>query len=214
MLQSIIFCLVAAAALGYSFYQFRKVYANIMMAKAEAVEGPTGERWKNMILVAFGQKKMFKRMIPAVLHFMLYVAFVFTQIELIEIFIDGIFGVHRFFADGLGVIYNFIISSIEILSVLAFIATVIFLIRRNILFIPRFNKPEMTGWPKLDANLILIFELILLVCIFTMNGTDEVLQGMDPAHYPDTNLAVTSWLGPAIFGGLGEGTLKVLERLG
>jgi heterodisulfide reductase subunit C len=185
-----------------------------MMAKAEAVEGPTGERWKNMILVAFGQKKMFKRMIPAVLHFMLYVAFVFTQIELIEIFIDGIFGVHRFFADGLGTFYNFIISTIEVLSVLAFIATVIFLVRRNLLFIPRFNKPEMTGWPKLDANLILIFELILLVCIFTMNGTDEVLQGMDPAHYPDTNLAVTSWLGPALFGGLSEGTLKVLERVG
>ncbi len=214
MIQSIIFILVAAAALGYAFFGFRKVYQNIQLGKAEAVTGPTAERWKNMALVAFGQKKMFKRLIPAILHFLLYVAFVFTQIELIEIFIDGIFGVHRFFASGLGVVYNLIISTIEILSVLAFVATFIFLVRRNLLFIPRFNKPEMAGWPKLDANLILIFEIILLLCIFTMNGTDEVLQGMDPAHYPDTNLAVTSWLGPAIFGGLSEGTLKILERVG
>lgn len=214
MVQSIIFLLVASFALGFAFLRFRKVYQNIQLGKAEAVAGPTAERWKNMALVAMGQKKMFKRMIPAVLHLMLYVAFVFTQIELIEIFIDGLFGVHRFFAAPLGGFYNFIISTIEVLSVLAFVATVVFLIRRNVLFIPRFNKPEMTGWPKLDANLILIFELMLLACIFTMNGTDEVLQGLDPAHYPDTNLAVTSWLGPAIFGGLGEGTLHVLERMG
>ncbi|MEO0731383.1 MAG: (Fe-S)-binding protein [Bacteroidota bacterium] len=214
MAQSIIFSLVAIAALGYAFYQFRQVYANIQLGKAEALTGPTGERWKNMLLVAFGQKKMFKRWIPAVFHFILYAAFVITQIELIEIFIDGVFGVHRFFADSMGGFYNFLISVIEILSVLAFVATLVFLIRRNTLKIPRFVKPEMNGWPKLDANLILIFELILLVCIFTMNGTDEVLQSLDPAHYPDTNLAVTGWLGPAIFGGISEGTLKVLERVG
>jgi len=214
MVQSIIFLLVSVAALGYAFVQFRKVFQNIQLGKDEAIKGPTLLRLKNMALVAMGQKKMFKRLIPAVLHLLLYVAFVFTQVELLEIFIDGIFGVHRFFAPLLGGFYNFIIGSIEVLSVLAFVATVIFLIRRNVLFIPRFNKPEMTGWPKLDANLILIFELILLVCIFTMNGTDEVLQSIDPAHYPDTNLAVTGWLGPAVFGGLGEGTLKVLERVG
>ncbi|MGK0334676.1 MAG: heterodisulfide reductase subunit C, partial [Paraglaciecola sp.] len=214
MIQSIIFILVSVVAFGYAFVQFRQVYRNIQLGKEEAVEGPTGDRWKNMLLVAMGQKKMFKRLIPAVLHFTLYVAFVFTQIELVEIFIDGIFGVHRFFAVPLGGLYTFIISTIEVLSVLAFIATVIFLIRRNILFIPRFNKPEMTGWPKLDANLILIFELILLLCIFTMNGTDEVLQRLDPGHYPDTHLAITSWMGPIIFGGLEQGALEVLERIG
>ena len=214
MLQSIIFALVALAALGYAFVQFRKVYLNIQLGKPEELEGPVVARWKNMFLVAFGQKKMFKRLIPAVLHLMLYVAFVFTQIELIEIFIDGIFGVHRFFALPLGGVYDGIISTIEILSVLAFVATVIFLIRRNILFIPRLNKPEMTGWPKLDANLILIFELILLACIFTMNGTDEVLQSMDPEHYPDTNLAVSGLFGPMVFGSLSQSTLMVLERVG
>lgn len=214
MLQSIIFAVVAIAALGYAFYQFSKVYANIQLAKPEEISGPTGQRFKNMFLVAFGQKKMFKRIIPAVLHLLLYVAFVVTQIELIEIFIDGIFGVHRFFALPLSGVYSGLISLIEILSVFAFVATVIFLVRRNVLFIPRFNKPEMQGWPKLDANLILIFELILLACIFTMNGTDVVLQTMDPEHYPEVNLAISSWFGPLVFGGLSEGTLRVLERVG
>lgn len=214
MLQSIVFSLVSILALGYAFLQFRKVYQNIMLGKAEAVVGPAADRWRNMTLVALGQKKMFTRIIPAVLHFALYVAFVFTQIELIEIFIDGVFGVHRWFVGKLGPLYNIIISTIEILSVLAFVATLIFLIRRNALKIPRFRKPEMKGWPELDANLILIFEIVLLLCIFTMNGTDAVLQTMDPEHYPATNFAVTSWLGPALFGGMEEGTLKILERVG
>ncbi|MBC6993443.1 (Fe-S)-binding protein [Neolewinella lacunae] len=214
MVQSIIFSLVAFVALGSAFLRFRRVYSNIQLGKAEPVEGPVAERWKNMLLVAFGQKKMFNRMVPAVLHFVLYAAFVFTQIELIEIFIDGVFGVHRFFATRLGGFYNFVIGTIEVLSLLAFVATVIFLVRRNLLFIPRFHKAEMTRWPKLDANLILIFEVVLLLCIFTMNGTDEVLQSIAPAYYPETNLAVSAWLGPAIFGGLGEGPLRVLERIG
>ncbi|MEO0627090.1 MAG: (Fe-S)-binding protein, partial [Bacteroidota bacterium] len=142
-------------------------------------------------------------------------AFVITQIELIEIFIDGIFGVHRFFAPYLAGFYTFIISFIEVLSFLAFFATFIFLWRRNALKIPRFIKPEMNGWPKLDANLILIFEIILLICIFTMNGTDVVLQGLDPAHYPDTGyLAISGWMGPMLFGGFSEGTLHILERVG
>lgn len=214
-MQPILFLLFSIASLGYAAYQFNGIRQKINLGQDEAVEGPTGERWKNMLLVAFGQKKMFKKLLPAVLHFLLYFAFVVTQIELIEIFIDGIFGVHRFFAGMLGGFYTFLISFIEVLSVLAFVATLAFLIRRNALKIPRFIKPEMNGWPKLDANLILIFELILLVCIFTMNGTDVVLQERDPAHYPATGfLAVTGWLGPWLFGGLDTATLKLLERIG
>jgi heterodisulfide reductase subunit C len=214
MLQSIIFALTALLALGFAVYQFRKVYFNIRLGKDEDVSGHHGTRLKNMLLVAFGQKKMFKRVIPAVLHLFLYVAFVFTQIELIEIFIDGIFGVHRWFLGPLGGMYNFIISTIEVLSVLAFVATVIFLIRRNLLYIPRFHRPEMKGWPTLDANLILVFELILLACIFTMNGTDVVLQDQDPDHYRATNFAISGVFGPLIFGGMETATLYTLERVG
>ena len=92
-----------------------------------------------------------------------------TQIELIEIIIDGIFGTHRFFKDGLGGFYTFIISLIEILSFLALVATIAFLVRRNLLKLPRFTMKEMLGWPTKDANLILIMEVVLVACIFTMN---------------------------------------------
>ncbi|MEM0992013.1 MAG: (Fe-S)-binding protein [Bacteroidota bacterium] len=213
MLQIIIFAIVSIAAFGYAGFQFAKIRRNILLGKDEVLELDRGQSIRNVFLVAFGQKKMFKRIIPAVLHLFIYVAFLFTQIELIEILIDGFFGVHRFFADKIGLLYTITISFIEILSVLAFVGTVVFILRRNVIKIPRLAS--LKGWAKLDGNLILVFEILLLIGIFSMNGADTVLQKLDPAHYPDTGrLAVSSWLGPALFGGLEQGTLQIIERFG
>ncbi len=215
MIQQILFIAVFLGASLYAFKNFSKIRRNILLGREKVIEGDVPQRFKNMALVAFGQKKMFKNMIPAVLHLFIYVAFLFTQIELIEIILDGATGKHRIFAAMLGGLYTFIISFIEILSVLAFVATVIFLWRRNLLKVPRLVKSEMTGWPTLDANLILFFEIILLIGIFTMNGADTVLQSIDPVHYPDTgSLAVSSWLGPMLFDGFSQSTLVMIERSG
>jgi heterodisulfide reductase subunit C len=160
---------------------------------------------------------MFARPISAILHFALYLAFIITQIELLEIIIDGVFGTHRFFKPSLGGFYTFLISFIEILSLLALVATIVFLLRRNLLKLPRFNKAEMLGWPTKDANLILIMEIVLVTCIFTMNGTDEVLYSLGKSHFEGTgsfHFAISQHLGPAIFGGMSESTLHILERVG
>ncbi len=215
MMQQIAFTIISIIAIGWAIRQFSKIRRNILLGKDEKIEGNVGQRWRNVLLVAFGQQKMFKRWIPAVFHFFIYAAFLLTQIELIEILIDGFSGQHRFFADKLGGFYTFLIGFIEVLSLLAFIATFVFLARRNLLKVPRFHKDEMTGWPKLDGNLILYGEVLLLIGIFSMNGADVLLQQMDPAHYPDTGtLAVSSWLGPVLFGGLEQSTLVGVERFG
>lgn len=215
MISQILFALIAIIAFSWGGKQFMRIRRNILLGKDPVLENDSGARWKNMFLVAFGQKKMFKRIVPAIFHLFIYVAFLFTQIELIEIFIDGIFGVHRFFAPILGGLYTAIISSIEILSLGAFIGTLVFLARRNLLKLPRFHKSEMNGWPKLDGNLILYGELLLLLGIFCMNGADAVLQQVDPAHYVSTgNTALSSWVGPAVFGGLDQSTLVGIERFG
>lgn len=214
-MQQIIFILLAGVVFYFGAKQFLRVRRNILLGEDIELTGSTSDRWRNVFLVAFGQKKMFKRLIPAVLHFFIYAAFLFTQIELVEIFIDGIFGTHRFFVDKLGSLYTFLINFIEVLSIGAFVATIIFLARRNLLKIPRFHKDEMTGWPKLDGNLILYGELLLLVGIFSMNGADAVLQGMDPAHFPETGtLLISDSLGPALFGGMSLESLIGIERFG
>lgn len=80
-------------------------------------------------------------------------------------------------------LYNFTISFIEILSLLALIATFVFLSRRNLIKLPRFNMAELKGWPMKDANFILLGEIFLVTCIFTMNSADFALQARGNEHY-------------------------------
>ncbi len=214
-MQQIVFILILLAVVYFSYKAYSKIWRNIQFGGDIKYTLDKNQSWRNVLLVAFGQKKMFKRWIPALLHGFIYVAFLLTQIELIEIIVDGITGSHRIFAQPLGFLYTLIISLIEILSFLALIATIAFLWRRNLLKLPRFVKSEMNGWPKLDANLILLGEFLLVLGIFTMNGADSVLQNLDPEHYPSTGtLPISGILGPMIFEGLDQSVLVVLERAG
>jgi heterodisulfide reductase subunit C len=210
-MQQLIFGVLTLSSFGFFEFNLRKIAQNIHMGLPLDRSDRKADRWRTMLLVALGQKKMFTRPIPALLHLALYASFVITQIELIEILVDGLSGSHRFFQDGLGGFYTFMISFIEVLSVLAFIGTVAFLARRNMLKLPRLNMKELAGWPAQDANLILVFELILISFIFTMNGADEVLQ----SYAGNSNgFAISSWLGPILFEGKSTHTLHVLEQIG
>lgn len=214
LISQIFFAIVTTVAFYIAAKQFYRVWQKIKLGKPEKIGGQTDLRWRNVLLIAFGQQKMFKRIIPAFLHLFIYTAFLLTQIELIEIMIDGFFGIHRFFAESLGIFYTFVMSLIETLSALALIATIIFLIRRNILRLTRFWKAEMTAWPRLDANLILFGELILVIAILTMNSSDAVLQQMDPEHFPSTGqLPVSSWLGPVWMSNWTYNQLLFTERV-
>ena len=213
MVKIIIFSLLVIVGFGFFVYNIWKVRSNILLGRDVNRSDNFWTRLKLMTLVAFGQKKMFSKPIPAFLHLALYVAFVITQIELIEILSDGLSGGHRSLSASLGGFYTFMISFIEILSVLAFIATIAFLARRNMLKVPRLRMSELKGWPTKDANLILIFEVILLVCIFTMNGADEAAQVL--SSNSTYGFTVSQFIGPVFFGGIKSiETLHLLEQIG
>ena len=212
-MSSIIFVLLVVFGTALFAWNVWKIRYNISLGRKLDRSDRAGDRWKTMLLVAFGQKKMFARPIPALLHLAIYVAFVITQIELIEIIADGTSGGHRTFREALGGFYTFMISFIEILSVLALIATFAFLARRNMLTIPRFKMDELKGWPKNDANLILLMEIVLVTCIFTMNGADEAILNLTSNE--SYSFAVSQYVGPFFFGSItSESTLHVLEQIG
>ncbi len=219
MISSIIFIVLFLVSAAFFTINIKKIRRNVLLGRDISIKDNVGERIKTMTLIAFGQKKMFTRPIPAILHFFLYAAFIITQIELIEIIWDGVAGSHRVFRGSLGGFYTFLVSFIEILSVLAFIGTIAFLSRRNLLKVPRLVKSELNGWPKLDANLILLSELTLICFIFMMNGADEVLYSRGLSHAENIGdgslgLAISSHLGPMLFGNMSEGGLHAVERIG
>ena len=219
MISTFVFIILSLVGFGFFTWNAQKIRANILLGRDLDRTDNRSQRWKIMTLVALGQKKMFARPIPAMLHMALYSAFVITQIELIEIIVDGVSGSHRVFRPSLGSFYTFMVSFIEVLSVLAFIATIAFLSRRNLIKLPRLNMKELAGWPKKDANLILLMELILVTFIFMMNGADEVLYRKGWSHAENLGdsslgLSISSWFGPLLFGNVSEHGLHIIERIG
>ena len=217
MLGQLIFVVVLIAGFGFFSFNITKIRKNIMLGKPLDRSDQKLKRIKTTLLIALGQKKMFQRVLPALFHLFIYVAFLFTSTELIEIIIDGVTGSHRFFWPILGSVYVLLINMIEILSVLAFVATLVFLARRNLLTVPRFQMSEMNGWPKIDGNIILYLEIILLICVFTMNGADEALflQGKsNVAGSGSFGFIVSSFTAPYFFNQFNVDTLIILERLG
>lgn len=182
MISQIIFAILLVAAAVLFFKNASKIYRNIKLGKSiNRFDNPT-ERLKTMLLVVFGQKKMFKRPIPALLHLFVYVGFCIINIEMIEIVIDGLFGTHRVLSF-LGGFYDFLIYSFEILAFLVLASCVVFLIRRNVLKLKRLNQAELNNWPKTDANLILAAEILLMSAFLIMNAADYKLQTLNAPHY-------------------------------
>lgn len=213
-ISQILFLIVLIIVFREAVIRYGRLIRNINLGRDDEVINNKGG-FKRMMLVAFGQQKMFKKPLPALLHLFIYVAFVITQFDLTEQIIDGIFGTHRVLSSVLGGFYPFMISFIEILSVFAFIATIAFLSRRNLLKVPRLNSKDLLGWAKLDANLILIGEILLITGIFCLNGADKALEANYPAKYHATGFfAMTGWLGPALFGNLPEYYLQIISGFG
>ena len=212
--QQILFILLTVVSIWLFARKAREIKRNINLGREEDFSDNKSLRWKNVLLLAFGQKKMFRNPLVAILHFFVYAGFIIINIEVLEIVLDGIFGTHRLFAAPLGTVYSFLINSFEILAFLVLAACLIFLIRRNIIKLKRFISRDLDGWPRSDANYILITEIVLMTLFLFLNASDTLLQQRGVAHYsthPTGNFLLSQYLHP-ILNGLGNDTLMGIER--
>ena len=211
MIQQIAFLITLAVAVYFISRRISSIRKNIALGKKTEPIDRKDERLKNLILVAFGQKKMFKRFTPAFFHFFIYFGFLVINLEVLEFVIDGLLGTHRIFAPFLGSFYTVLMNFFEFLAAAVLVSCVVFLIRRNITKLPRFWTYEMKGWPRMDANIILMTEIVLMMAILTMNSSDQILQTRDDHYLATGVLFFSSFLTPALEH-LNTSTLVVIER--
>ncbi|MEO6831190.1 MAG: (Fe-S)-binding protein [Chitinophagaceae bacterium] len=214
LLQQLIFILIAGFAIFLFARNVGRIRRNILLGKDES-EGDRkdrpGQRWKNVVLLAFGQKKMFKRPLPAIMHFFIYAGFVLINIEVLEILIDGFFhgGPHHTFEPILGGFYDVVIGFFEILAVLTLVAVTVFLIRRNIIKVRRLAMPELDGWPKQDANIILFIEIGLMFALLVMNSAEHAIRLQEGEA---GGFLISSLIAP-MFAGLSISTLTTIQYI-
>jgi heterodisulfide reductase subunit C len=217
-MTSFLYQILFAGILGAAIWLFSKragqIRRNILLGREQEINDQPEKRWRNVVLLALGQKKMFRNPLVAVLHLFVYVGFVIINIEVLEIVLDGLLGTHRLFAGFLGGLYNFLINSFEILALSVLVACIIFLVRRNVIKLKRFISSDLDGWPRSDANYILLTEIILMSLFLLMNASDSILQHRGVGHYADhrTGPFVISSLMTPLLNGLSDGTLLLFER--
>jgi ferredoxin len=213
-IPQIVFIILSGTAIFIFVRKIKDIRRNILLGRDETINDQPGRRWKNVLLLAFGQKKMFRNPTVAGLHFFVYAGFIIINVEILEIILDGILGTHRVFASSLGRLYNFLIDSFEILAVLVIIGCVAFLVRRNMLKLKRFISKDLDGWPRSDANYILITEIILMLLFLTFNASDTLLQARGVEHYATNatgNFIISQWMHP-ILNEAGNHGLVIIER--
>ena len=211
-IDNIIFLIAVCLGIGLFVRNSKRLSRAILQGKSIGEVDRKKERFLHMLRLAFGQQKMHKNLLVGVLHFVVYLGFILINIELIEILIDGIFGTHRVLAF-LGITYAIAIATFELFAVSVIGAVVIFWFRRNVKIVARFKSAEMKGWPKLDANLILVIEVVLMLLFLTMNAADYALQLREEPHYPRAGLFLVSALLTPIFDSWSTPAIILIERL-
>lgn len=209
-LDNIVFLIATVFAGWYFSGQFKQVLANIRLGRPESREDKPQARLQTMLRVAFGQQKMFANLIPAVLHGFIYVGFLVINVELVEILIDGIFGTHRVLSF-MGPLYSLLTGVNEILGFLVIIASLILLYRRNVLKIKRFSGIEMKNFSFVDANTILITEIVLMKALFLFNIADVALTNLQGGELHGWFPVSSLFTG---FFGENETVLTVLREIG
>ena len=142
-IPQILFLLSFFAAVYLFAKKIGSIKRNIFLGVPENLNDHPEKRWKNVFLLAFGQKKMFKNLTVAVLHLVIYLGFVIINIEVLEIMIDGIAGTHRIFYGFIPSLYPILINAFEFLAFGVIVVCVIFLYRRNIMHLWRFKNADL-----------------------------------------------------------------------
>ena len=214
LLDNILFAIILSIGFGFFAMNIKKIIRNINLGTPIDRKDNPKERWKNMAMIALGQSKMVKRPISGVLHIVVYLGFIIINIELLEIIIDGLFGTHRVFAF-LGIAYDILIGTFEILAVLVLIAVFAFWARRNIIRLKRFISPDLNGYPKKDANYILYFEVVLMSLFLLMNASDLHLQQLPGvfSHFIKAgSFPISQFIAP-IFNGMSNELVMLLSEI-
>jgi heterodisulfide reductase subunit C len=210
-LDNILFAIILGLGVSFFTINIKKIIRNIKLGQDVNRSDNSSQRWVNMALIALGQSKMVRRPVAGILHIFVYVGFVIINVEVLEIIIDGLFGTHRAFSF-LGILYDILIGSFEVLALLVLVAVIIFLIRRNVIKLKRFLSSDLKGWPKSDANYILYFEVVLMSLFLLMNAADYHLQLLGFGHYERVGSFPISQFIEPLFNGISETTVMMIER--
>jgi heterodisulfide reductase subunit C/nitrate reductase gamma subunit len=197
MSKQIIFLITVLITVIVFAWTMRRIFSFIKLTKPAFPIKNIGQRVLLTLEIALAQTKILRRPLIGLIHALVWWGFIVILFGSLEMIFDGLFGTERIFSI-LGPIYNFLIAAGDLFGLVILIAIFIFLIRRNVLKIKRFEGVEMKKLSHQDANIALSLIGLLMISLLGMNVFYQVAQTQKDftilGSYPITSFFVNTFV--------------------
>lgn len=211
MTKTIIFIILTVISGGVFSYTVSKIRKNIKITRSSFPIDRIGERIWITLLVAFGQSKIMRRPVIGFMHALVWWGFIVITLGTLEIIIDGLFGTERIFGV-LGPIYDVIMASGDVSAMLIFVLCIMFLVRRVIIKVKRFEGEEMTKHSKIDANISLLSIMLLMASLLGLNMAYYAKHSFGYAGEDMLGVYPIAKYLSATLSGSSEATIHIIEQ--
>lgn len=193
MAKQIIFSAILIISIGIFAFSIRRIYLFFKLTNESTPIRQIGKRINVTLSVAFFQTKIFRMPLIGFVHALVFWGFLAISVGSLEMIIDGLTGIERSLSR-LGLLYSIIMISGDIFAYIVALGIIIFLVRRILMSIKRFQGPELKKKSKLDAGFALMLILLLMLSLMGMNiGYLGTVRDNLPGFYPLSSIILPAF---------------------
>lgn len=166
-LQSILFLLLLLASLGYFAMNLKRLISYLKIGKGESRADKPWERVRNVLVIAFGQSKLFREPLAGLMHFFIFWGFVILLLAILESIGEGLSP--NFSLAFIGPLYAPLVFVQDGIALLVVASVLLALFRRYV------NPPkrlDVSGHSRMDATIILLLILFIMCSMFGQNAAN------------------------------------------
>lgn len=161
MTKSIIFIFILIGAFALFIVNVKILLSYLKLGKPENRSNNKWRRIKNVITIAFGQKKLLREPLAGIMHFLIFWGFVILLLAILETIGEGLYPAFNF--SFLGFLYKPLAMLQDVMGLLVVISVAFALFRRYIL---RPKRLDVSGHAQFDATLILTIIVLIMLSMF------------------------------------------------
>jgi Fe-S oxidoreductase len=174
--QNVLFLILLLLSFGFFGWNVRRLISYLRIGKPDRRFDRPADRLKNVIVVAFGQTKLFREPLAGTMHFLIYWGFIVLLAAVLESMGEGL--VDGFSFAFLGALYGPLAFMIDLFGLLVIVSILTALFRRYVAGPKRLKVDEHS---RRDATVILALILLVMLSMFGQNAA-RVAMGHDAAN--------------------------------
>jgi Fe-S oxidoreductase len=175
--KQICFSIVLFLAFGGFGYNIRRLMGYLKIGQPENRIDQIWRRIKNVLVIAFGQKKLLRERLAGLLHFYIFWGFVILLAAILEAMGEGLFGGFSF--SFLGRLYPPLAFLEDIVGAMVLIAVLVSLWRRHV---TRPKRLQVDRHAQTEATAILMWIFMIMATMFGANAV-RICSGTDQSGH-------------------------------